>query len=151
ARADATGHWSSTTSTLSDGVYTVRAAAVDSAGNKSALSTAVTLTVDGTPPLGPITTPASGSTVSGSVNVTVGASDAYGVGKVAFQVDGVTNATVTSSPYVYSWSPASVANGSHTLAAVTTDVAGNTTTSSVNVTVSNGLAATIPGPPTLNS
>src|SRR5262249_9638956 len=142
ARADSTGHWSATTTTLADGVYNIRATAVDSAGNKSPFSPATTITIDGTPPSGAITAPVSGATVSGSVNVSVAASDAVGVSKVDFQVDGVTQAASTSSPYVYSWNTSGVANGSHTLTAVTTDIAGNTTTSSVTVTVGNSFAGT---------
>jgi fibronectin type 3 domain-containing protein len=150
AKADATGHWSATTTSLADGTYTVTAAAFDEAGNKSILSPGVTLTVDGTPPVGAITAPAAGSTVSGTVNVIAGASDSVGVAKVAFQVDSVTAATVTAAPYVYAWNTAGVANGSHTLTENTTDLAGNTSTSSITVTVGNGFAATTPGAPTLN-
>src|SRR5262249_43483323 len=103
------------------------------------------------PPVGAITAPAAGSTVSGTVNVTAGASDSVGVAKVDFQVDGVTKATATGSPYVYAWNSSGVANGSHTLTAITTDLAGNTATSSITVTVGNGFAASTPGAPTLSS
>ena len=53
AKADATGHWSVTTTQLADGNYTITAVALDAAGNRSSLSMSVTLTIDGTPPGAP--------------------------------------------------------------------------------------------------
>jgi fibronectin type 3 domain-containing protein len=150
ARADSTGHWSATTSTLADGNYVVTAAAFDTAGNKSPLSMSVPLTIDGTAPTGPITSPSDGATVAGTVNVGVNAADNVGVSKVDFQVDGTTKSTDTASPWTYAWNSASVANGTHTLTAVTTDLAGSTATSTVTVNVQNG-TATVPGAPTLGS
>ena len=43
----------------------------------------------------------------------------------------------SSAPYGVSWNTTTVANGTHTLTAVARDAAGNTTTSTVNVTVAN--------------
>ena len=150
AKANLVGAWSATTSTLADGTYHLSAIAIDGAGNKSALSSAITLTIDGTAPAVTVSSPSSGSTVSGSTTVAGTASDTIGVSKVDFQVDGVTKATDTSSPYSYSWDTTTVGNGSHTVSEIATDVAGNSSTASVTVTVSNG-AATVPGAPTLNS
>jgi len=150
AKADASGHWSATSSTLADGNYVVKAAAFDQAGNKSPLSVAFDLTVDGTAPTGPITSPSAGATVSGTTSVDVDAADKGGIAKVEFKVDGTTKSTATAAPWSYSWNSASLANGPHTLNAVTTDVAGNTTTSSVSVTVQNS-AATVPAVPSLNT
>jgi fibronectin type 3 domain-containing protein len=150
AKADTTGHWSATTSTLVDKTYTVTAAAFDSAGNRSALSGSFALTVDGTAPTGPIASPTDGATVAGTVNIGVNVADNVGVWKVDFKVDGTTKTTVGAPPWSYAWSSASVANGAHTLSAVTTDTAGNTATSSVTVNVQNG-AATVPAAPSLNT
>src|SRR5262249_55418080 len=68
-----------------------------------------------------------------------------------FKVDGTTKSTDTASPWTYAWNSASIANGTHTLSAVTTDTAGNTSTSTASVTVQNGVGASIPGAPTLGS
>src|SRR5207247_1103836 len=84
-----------------------------------------------------MTSPASGSTVSGTVTVTASASDNVGVAGVQFRLDGSNlGAEDTSSPYSVSWSTTAASNGSHTLTARVRDAAGNATTSSaVTVTV----------------
>lgn len=150
ALSDSTGHWQVTTSRLSTGIHSLAVLAIDEAGNQSALSGALALTVDPTLPTVSLTGPTNGATVAGTVTVTVNAADNVGVWKVALQVDGATAATDTASPYTYGWNSSSVANGSHTLTAVATDLAGNTSSSSVTVTVANG-TATAPGAPTLTS
>ena len=100
---------------------------------------------DTTPPTVSITSPASGATVSGTINVTANASDNQGVAGVQFQLDGANlGAEDTAAPYSISWNTTTASNGSHTLTAVARDAAGNRTTSSpVTVTVSN----TAPPPP----
>jgi fibronectin type 3 domain-containing protein len=150
AAPSGTGSWSITGGVQTDGVYVLQARATDEAANVSPLSSSVTVTVDSTPPASLVTSPASGATVSGTVSVAASASDATsGVASVAFQVDGVTQATDTTAPYTFAWNSAGVANGQHTLKEVATDVAGNQSTSSVNVNVQNG--ATVPDAPTLSS
>lgn len=93
---------------------------------------------DKTPPEVSITTPASAATVSGTVALTADAWDNYAVSQVAWQVDSNTVATETSAPYTYDLDTAKLAMGTHTLAAVATDEAGNTATSSVQFTVGEG-------------
>ena len=95
---------------------------------------------DAQPPTVSVTAPASGATVSGSVNVTATAADNIGVEAVQFLVDGVaTGAEDTSSPYTLTWASTSATDGAHTVSALARDAAGNTTTSSaVPVTVANG-------------
>ena len=146
------GTWSLVGSVPGDGVYALQASAVDEANNASPLSTALTVTVDSTPPASALTSPATGATVSGTVNAAATASDSgSGVASVAFAVDGVTKATDTASPYTYAWNTTTVANGQHTVTETATDVAGNKTTSSVTVTVQNGSGPTVPGAPTLTA
>src|SRR5437867_3104812 len=88
-----------------------------------------------------ITSPASGSTVSGSIPVTASVSivGSLLVRGVQFKLDGANlGAQDTAAPYSVSWNTTAVGNGSHTLTAVARDAAGNRTTSSaVSVTVSN--------------
>ena len=48
-----TGAWSITSSTLSDGAYTMTATATDAAGNTSLLSSGLSITIDTTPPATP--------------------------------------------------------------------------------------------------
>lgn len=98
---------------------------------------------DTTSPTVSITAPAGGSTVSGTVNVTANASDASGISKVDFIIDGTTVSTDTTAAYSYSWNTTTATNGSHTIQAKAYDTAGNTATSStVTVTVNNQTADT---------
>ena len=94
---------------------------------------------DTVPPTVSMTAPASGSTVSGTVTVSANASDNVGVAGVQFLLDGAAlGSEDTTAPYGYSWNTASIANGSHTLAARARDAANNRKDSStVTITVSN--------------
>jgi leucyl aminopeptidase len=93
---------------------------------------------DTTPPTVALTAPAAGATLSGTATLSATASDASGISRVDFLVDGQVVGTVTASPYTYAWSTGSTPNGSHTVAARAYDGVGNSaTSSSVTVTVSN--------------
>src|SRR5437867_334566 len=88
-----------------------------------------------------ITSPTSGSTVSGTstVSASVTIIGSVLVAGVQFNLDGANlGAQDTSSPYSVSWNTTTVGNGSHTLTAVGRDAAGLQTASyPVSVTVSN--------------
>jgi hypothetical protein len=62
------------------------------------------------------------------------------VTKVEFYLDGALQLTDTSSPYQWNWNTTTASNNSHTLLAKAYDAAGNSSTSSVSVTVSNTVA-----------
>ncbi|MFP5247929.1 MAG: Ig-like domain-containing protein, partial [Thermoanaerobaculia bacterium] len=118
------------------------------AANNSAASSAITVTVsnDVTPPTTSITAPANGATVSSTISVTANASDNVGVTKVEFWLDGALASTDTTSPYAWSWNTASATNGAHALVSKAYDARNNVGTSStVNVTVSNGTPLNIGG------
>lgn len=101
-------------------------------------------TSDTTAPTTSVTSPADGSTVSGTTLVTASASDDVGVSKVEFYLDGVLQSSDTSSPYEWSWDTTSVANGAYALTSKAYDAAGNSGTSAaVNVNVSNETATGI--------
>ena len=140
ASGDAAGNWSARTIDLADGLHPITALTFDSAGNRSPSSGTLPLRIDTTKPTGALTSPGAADTVSNTVNVTASASDAGGIWKVDFQVDGVLKLSDTTSPYSQLWDSTSVVNGSHTLAAVIFDVAGNSITSSVSVNVQNSVA-----------
>ena len=92
-----------------------------------------------------MTAPAAGATVSGSaVTVSANASDDTGVSGVQFLLDGASlGAEDTSSPYSVSWNAAAATAGTHQLAALARDAAGNLTTSTpVTVTVSAATGGT---------
>src|SRR5438874_2468469 len=80
---------------------------------------------DNTPPTITITSPGNGSPVSGTINVSVSASDNVGVKSVALSVDGAAVATSTTSPFTNSWNSGLAGNGTHTITATASDAAGN--------------------------
>ena len=132
------------TTLVANGGYSLTSRAYDAAGNDTT-SAAVNVTVsnanpaDTTAPATSITSPASGATLSGTVNVTASASDNVGVTKVEFFIDGVLAATDTASPYSFSWNTTTASTGAHTLSSKAYDAAGNTGTSAgVDVIVNNG-------------
>ncbi len=86
-----------------------------------------------------ITSPANGSTISGTVIVSAKASDNVGVVTgVTFKVDATQiGSTVTTAPYSVSLNTASLKDSSHTISAVATDAAGNSKTASITITTSN--------------
>ena len=139
--------WSWATTAAANGSHALTAKAYDAAGNVGA-SAAVSVTVsnDTTAPAVSITSPAAGAAVSGTVSVAAAATDAVGVTKVEFLLDGVLQATDTASPYAWSWATAGSANGSHALTAKAYDAAGNVGASaSVGVTVNNATGTSVGG------
>jgi chitodextrinase len=104
---------------------------------------------DTTPPTVSLSAPPTGTTVSGTTTVSATASDNVGVASVQFELDGnPLGSAVTAAPYSVSWNTLGASSGSHTLTAVASDAAGNTTTSApVTVTVKN-LDTTPPTAPT---
>lgn len=92
---------------------------------------------DTTPPTVALTSPASGSIVSGAITVAATASDDTMVDHVDFLVDGTTVATTVAGPTATIWDSRYVSDGDHTISARAVDTAGNTTTTDVDVTVSN--------------
>jgi hypothetical protein len=132
------------TATASNGTHTLSTKAYDAANNLyTSTSISVTVsnsTVDTTAPTVSISSPTSGTTVSGNITVTASASDNVGVSKVEFYLDSATTpaATITSSPYTFSWNTTSVVNGTHTFKAKAYDAANNVGQSAtVSVTVNN--------------
>jgi hypothetical protein len=81
-----------------------------------------------------IISPADQSSVTDPVTVTASASDASGISKVEFYVDWTLEATVTGSPYSYSWA---ASPGTHTIAAMAFSNAG----------IQSCHAVTLTGPP----
>jgi hypothetical protein len=105
---------------------------------------------DTTAPTVSLTSPASGSTLSGPVSIIATAQDNVAVSKVEFYIAGKAVSSVSASPYNYAWDTTTVDNGSYQLSAKAYDAAGNVGTSStLTVTVSNN--TTTPPPPTSGS
>ncbi len=104
---------------------------------------------DTTPPTTSITAPANNATVSGTINVTATASDNVGVTKMEIYIDGALKTSNTNlTSITYSWNTTTAANGAHTITSKAYDAANNVGTSTtVNVTVSNGGAQQLIGNP----
>ena len=93
---------------------------------------------DVTPPGVAITSPASGATVAGSVNVLGTASDNVGLSQVEVRVDsGVWNLASGLGNWSYALNTLSLADGAHTIAAERRILSGNTSQATRSVTVDN--------------
>jgi hypothetical protein len=133
--------WDSTS--VANGMNNLVAIAYDAAGNVASSSTvqvnvsnAVQAPVaDTTPPVVAIANPTSGA-VSGNVNVSVNASDNSGSAGINMSVyiDGQLKASGAGSSLSFSWNSRKASAGTHTIQAVAKDMAGNTSTTSVQVT-----------------
>ena len=91
-----------------------------------------------------LTAPLQSSTVRGTVTVSANATDDSEVASVRFLVDKAAIATDTTSPYSVKWSTTGTTDGTHTVRAIATDLAGNAAETSVVVTVDNPADTTLP-------
>jgi hypothetical protein len=126
-------------------LYHYRVRSRDASGNLAISGDFAFTTTGDTAPTVSITAPASGATVAGTVTVSASAADDAGVAGVQFTLDGANlGSEDTAAPYAVSWATTGASNGTHTLAAVARDSAGNIATSApVTVTVSNDATAPI--------
>jgi hypothetical protein len=127
----------------------------DAAGNVSAASNTVTATVPSPPPSSDTTpptiswlNPSEGQQLSGTIVDTgtcrVNAADNLSVDHVNFYLDNLLITTDTTQAYGCNFDTTTVSNGSHVLKATAYDTAGNNTSASLNVTVSNTISGTCP-------
>ncbi|MEK7212319.1 MAG: Ig-like domain-containing protein, partial [Patescibacteria group bacterium] len=136
--------------------YAYAVSAYDAAGNNSNQTSPVSATtstpLDTTPPTVSITSPTSGSTVSGIITVSATATDsstdsgqASGVAGVQFKLDGTNlGAEDAAAPYGLSWNTAGVANGSRILTATARDAAGNISISPAITIIVNNIVSPPP-------
>ena len=111
--------------------------------NRAVQAAGGTVAPDTTPPTASITSPAASATVSGTVTVSVKATDNVGVTKVELYADGSLVGTSSTAPASITWNTSSLTNGSHTLQARAYDAANNVGASaSVTVKVQNVVADT---------
>jgi hypothetical protein len=131
------------TANYANGTHTLSARARDAAGNVTT-SPVITVTVqnqtssDTTPPTVAVTAPANGAAISGNVTISAAASDNVAVAGVQFRLDGLNlGPEILAAPYSMVWNSAGATAGSHTLAAVARDAAGNSRVATITVTVLN--------------
>ena len=140
------------TTALADGVYDLRAVALDASGYSQA-SAVTARRVDNTPPAVTLADP--GTPLTGTATLAATASDAgAGVASVAFAYrtspggSWTTACTDTSAPYSCAWSTAGVADGVYDVRATATDLAGNSAASTVSA---RRVDNTAPATPTINA
>jgi hypothetical protein len=132
--------WS--TGTAANGAHTLTAKATDAAGNVgTSAPVSVTLSNDKTPPTLSMTSPSNNSTVGGTVNVTVSASDNVGVSIVSYYFGSTYLGSSSVAPYTYAWNTVNSPVGVNNLTAIAYDAAGNSTATGVSVTVSRDTVA----------
>ncbi len=105
--------------------------------------------IDTQPPVVSLLAPASGSTVSGIVSVTLSASDDVGVARVEFRVNGRVVAVDDVAPFGFAWDSASVPNGSVEMSLVAYDASGNATSSPASTVSVYNVAAVDLSPPSV--
>ncbi|QHS58617.1 Ig-like domain-containing protein [Chitinophaga agri] len=122
--ATAGGTYTYTLPALADGLHTVKATASDAAGNSSAESNTLNLTVDTQAPSAPTITTAKNPTNDNTPDVT-GTAEANS--RVTIIIDGVIIGTTTATAGgTYTYTLPVQTNGAHTVKATATDAAGNT-------------------------
>lgn len=131
--------WDSTL--VANGTANLVATAVDAAGNSKAsvavaVNVANSVVADATPPTVAIKNPANGAKVSGTVAVSVNATDNAGAAGIrqSLYLDGKLVASSTGGSLSYNWNTRKATVGSHSLQAIAQDAAGNRTSTSVSVT-----------------
>ncbi|HET8550269.1 MAG TPA: Ig-like domain-containing protein [Bryobacteraceae bacterium] len=125
---------------LPNGNHTLVATARDAAGNSNTAAINVNVSntaVDQTAPAVSFLTPANGAVVSGVTGIQMSATDNVGVTSVTVANGASVLCSFSSTPYSCSWNTATVPNGAYNLTATASDAAGNSSSASVVVTVSN--------------
>jgi hypothetical protein len=120
---------------FASGTHTITAKAVDNKGNQAEAS--ILLVFDHTPPVVSITSPASGATVSGTIAVTVEASDAIsGVASVALYVNNLPHSTLNQPPFNFTVDTSGFVPGPYSVTARAIDGVGNQAEASITISVS---------------
>ncbi|HJU13334.1 MAG TPA: S8 family serine peptidase [Candidatus Nitrosotalea sp.] len=131
------GTFPNATMNLPDGQHTLVITATDAVGHEA--SKEFSFTVDNTPPSVAFQSPSNGVTVSGTIQVKLGVSDAHLPQKGWLEVR-VGNVTVSDSP-AFDLDTKTLANGPHEIRAIAKDLAGNSANQTVTVVVDNSAAA----------
>jgi predicted phage tail protein len=135
------------TTGVANGVYSLKARAIDTAGNFADKNITVVVTNgDVTAPSVALTAPENGATVSGMVSITAMATDATAVQKVQFWAGSTYLGFDSSAPYTRSWDTSALPDGSYTLRARAIDWSGN----SADHTIVVSIGAADETPPTVS-
>nr|MDN4046869.1 Ig-like domain-containing protein [Massilia sp. YIM B02787] len=115
----------------SEGAHTITARASDAAGNESAASIGTHVTIDTTAPDAP-STPTPGATTTSDTTPTFTGTAAAGTAVDLFDTDGTTvlGSAVADGNGAWSITATTMGEGTHTVTAKATDLAGNTSAAS---------------------
>lgn len=117
--------------------YFYRIYAYNSMGNSAysntASATPVAPVTDSTPPTINIVNPQPNTTVSGTVQISVSASDAGGLSGVKLYLDNALVGASNGGSLIYSWNTKKAAAGNHSIRVDALDIAGNLGSASVSV------------------
>jgi thermitase len=136
------------TSEVADGLHKLQAVASDSDNSTDSETINVivkNLVQDTSPPTAAVIFPANGATVSGTISVSVSATDDVKVTQVELYLDGELLGSDSTAPFIFVWDSTRISDGTHTLQAVASDAAGNSADSAVIVVkVQNAASDTTP-------
>jgi C1A family cysteine protease len=93
-----------------------------------------------------ILSPTNAASVSGTISVLVSATDNVKVTSVTLSVDGSAKSSSTTAPFTHVWNSGTVPNGTHTLTVTAKDAKGNSSSSSIQVSVNNTAVGDITAP-----
>ena len=99
----------------------------------------ITVTVDDRPPMVTIDAPVATSTVFGIVTISATPSDDVAVSTVSLFADATRLSMVASAPFAVDWDTCTTTDGPHTVSVSATDGRGQSTTSTINLSVDNAL------------
>lgn len=105
-------------------------------------------TTDQTPPVASILSPANGAIVSGTVPVSLSATDNVAVTRLELWIDGTLASQTSASTTTFNWNSTLVADGSHTLEARAYDAANLVGSRQITVQVLNSASADTQAPVT---
>ncbi|WP_296949419.1 Ig-like domain-containing protein [uncultured Massilia sp.] len=159
--ADGSGKWTISSSALDEGQHTLTVRQTDAAGNVSAASAGLTVTIDttATPPAAPALAPASDSGTIGDgitsvrTPTLVGSAEALAAVRL-YDTDGTTllGSTVADASGKWSIVSSALADAVHTLTVTQTDVAGNVSLASKGLQLTvDGTAPLAPAAPSLDA
>ena len=129
--------------TLAQGSHTITAKAKDGANNTASAS--ISVIIDTTAPIVSITSPANNATLTAtSVKINGTASDANGIASVVVSIDGGSASTASFNATTGKWTlQTTLTDGTHTIKATATDMAGNKAMASISVKILSAVVDTV--------
>lgn len=112
--------------------------------NKAVLAAMGTTGQDTIAPTVSFASPGNGATIAGTATISINADDNNHVDQVKFYVGSQLIGTKFSAPYSWNWDSNTVSDGNQSLKAVAYDLAGNSSQSTISVTVRNTNDTTAP-------